>query len=36
MKQVGSLLGLTESRVSQLHAQALLRVRAYLVTCSGP
>lgn len=32
MKQVGSLLGLTESRVSQLHAQALLRVRAHLVT----
>ena len=30
MKQVGSLLGLTESRVSQLHAQALLRVRAHL------
>jgi DNA-directed RNA polymerase specialized sigma subunit len=32
MKQVGSLLGLTESRVSQLHAHALLRVRAQLVT----
>ena len=34
MKQVGSLLGLTESRVSQLHAQALLRVRAHLCGAS--
>jgi RNA polymerase sigma factor FliA len=35
MKQVGSLLGLTESRVSQLHAQALLRVRAHLGASFG-
>lgn len=30
MKEVGAVLGLTESRVSQLHAQALLRMRGLL------
>jgi RNA polymerase sigma factor for flagellar operon FliA len=30
MKEVGTVLGLTESRVSQLHTRALLRVRAQL------
>jgi RNA polymerase sigma factor for flagellar operon FliA len=30
MKEVGVVLGLTESRVSQLHAQALLRLRGLL------
>jgi len=30
MKEVGAVLGVTESRVSQLHTQALLRVRALL------
>jgi RNA polymerase sigma factor for flagellar operon FliA len=30
MKAVGAVLGLTESRVSQLHAQALLRMRGLL------
>jgi RNA polymerase sigma factor FliA len=30
MKAVGAVLGLTESRVSQLHAQALLRMRGML------
>ncbi len=30
MKEVGTVLGLTESRVSQLHAQALARLRAQL------
>jgi RNA polymerase sigma factor for flagellar operon FliA len=30
MKEVGTVIGLTESRVSQLHAQALLRLRATL------
>jgi RNA polymerase sigma factor for flagellar operon FliA len=30
MKEVGAVLGLTESRVSQLHAQALLRLRGLL------
>jgi hypothetical protein len=28
MKEVGAVLGLTESRVCQLHNQALLRLRA--------
>jgi len=27
MKEVGSVLGLTESRVSQLHSQAMLRLK---------
>lgn len=30
MKETGAVLGLTESRVSQLHAQALLRLRGLL------
>ncbi|MGH7894684.1 MAG: FliA/WhiG family RNA polymerase sigma factor, partial [Candidatus Binatia bacterium] len=30
MKEVGAVLGLTESRVSQLHSQAMLRLRAHL------
>ena len=30
MREVGAVLGLTESRVSQLHAQALLRLRGWL------
>jgi RNA polymerase sigma factor for flagellar operon FliA len=30
MKEVGSVLGLTESRVSQLHTSAMLRLRATL------
>lgn len=30
MKEVGAVLGLTESRVCQLHTQALLRLRAKL------
>ena len=30
MKEAGAVLGLTESRVSQLHAQALLRLHGLL------
>ena len=30
MKEVGGVLGLTESRVSQLHSQAMLRLKGYL------
>ncbi len=30
MREVGAVLGLTESRVSQLHSQALLRLRGHL------
>ena len=30
MKEVGGVLGLTESRVSQLHSQAVLRMKSYL------
>jgi len=30
MKEVGAVLGLTESRVSQLHSQATLRLRGFL------
>jgi len=36
MKEVGAVLGLTESRVSQLHAQALLRLRGLLHAHFGP
>jgi RNA polymerase sigma factor for flagellar operon FliA len=32
MKEVGGVLGLTESRVSQLHSQAMLRLKRYLST----
>jgi RNA polymerase sigma factor for flagellar operon FliA len=34
MKEVGSVLGLTESRVSQLHTSAVLRLRATLEVSS--
>jgi RNA polymerase sigma factor for flagellar operon FliA len=30
MKEVGKVLGVTESRVSQLHSAALLRLRGVL------
>jgi len=30
MKEVGAVLGLTESRVSQLHSQAMLRLKVPL------
>jgi RNA polymerase sigma factor for flagellar operon FliA len=30
MKEVGGVLGLTESRVSQLHSQAMLRLRSHI------
>jgi RNA polymerase sigma factor FliA len=30
MKEVGAVLGVTESRVSQIHTQAVLRLRASL------
>src|SRR3990172_6098371 len=30
MKEVGAVLGLTESRVSQVHSQAMLRLRGNL------
>ena len=36
MKEVGAVLKLTESRVSQLHAQALLRLRGLLRAHFGP
>jgi RNA polymerase sigma factor for flagellar operon FliA len=39
MKEVGAVLGLTESRVSQLHSQAMLRLKGHLAAqfaaCSG-
>ena len=31
MKEVGGVLGLTESRVSQLHSQAMLRLKRHLL-----
>jgi RNA polymerase sigma factor for flagellar operon FliA len=31
MKEVGGVLGLTESRVSQLHSQAMLRLKRLLL-----
>lgn len=30
MKEIGSVLGVTESRVSQIHTQAVIRLRTYL------
>ena len=35
MKEVGAVLGLTESRVSQLHSQAMLRLKAPLTRHFG-
>ncbi len=36
MKEVGAVLGLTESRVSQLHSQATLRLKGHLKHRLGP
>ncbi len=36
MREIGTVLGLTESRVSQLHTQALLRLRGHLGAQAGP
>src|SRR5262249_36557558 len=36
MKEVGAVLGLTESRVSQLHTSAVLRLRATLDGAARP
>jgi RNA polymerase sigma factor for flagellar operon FliA len=33
LKEIGKVLGVTESRVSQLHTQAVLRLRRLLVAC---
>jgi RNA polymerase sigma factor for flagellar operon FliA len=35
MKEVGAVLGLTESRVSQIHSQAMLRLRGCLRSASS-
>jgi RNA polymerase sigma factor for flagellar operon FliA len=35
MKEVGGVLGLTESRVSQLHSQAMLRLKGFLASHFG-
>ena len=35
MKEVGGVLGLTESRVSQLHSQAMLRLKGHLALPLG-
>lgn len=35
MKEIGLTLGVVESRVSQIHASAVLHLRALLTTCSG-
>jgi RNA polymerase sigma factor for flagellar operon FliA len=35
MKEVGAVLGLTESRVSQLHSQAMLRLKGFLANHFG-
>ncbi|MFB3114813.1 MAG: sigma factor-like helix-turn-helix DNA-binding protein, partial [Nitrospirales bacterium] len=32
MKEVGTLLNVTESRICQLHAQAMVRLKAQLST----
>jgi RNA polymerase sigma factor for flagellar operon FliA len=35
MKEVGALLGIGESRVSQIHSAAVIRLRTRLQSCSG-
>jgi RNA polymerase sigma factor for flagellar operon FliA len=30
LKEIGAVMGVSESRVSQLHTQAVARMRAYL------
>lgn len=34
-KEIGKVLGISESRVSQLHSQALIRMRAYIEETTG-
>jgi RNA polymerase sigma factor for flagellar operon FliA len=36
MKEVGAVLGVGESRVSQIHSMALVRLRARLSELTGP
>jgi len=35
LKEIGEVLGVSESRVCQIHGQALSRLRARLQDCSG-
>ena len=35
LKEIGAVLGVTESRVSQLHTKAVLRLRARLHAAQG-
>jgi RNA polymerase sigma factor for flagellar operon FliA len=35
MKEIGAVLGVTESRVSQIHTQAVIRLRAALTRHKG-
>jgi RNA polymerase sigma factor for flagellar operon FliA len=35
LKEIGTVLGVTESRVSQLHTKAVLRLRARLHAAQG-
>jgi len=35
LKEIGEVLGVTESRVSQLHTKAVLRLRARLHSAQG-
>lgn len=35
LKEIGQVLGVTESRVSQLHTKSVLRLRARLHTAQG-
>ena len=35
MKEIGGILGITESRVCQIHTKAVLRLRAKLRSCKS-
>ena len=36
LREIGEVLGVTESRVSQLHTKAILRLKAHLATAGSP
>ena len=35
LREIGEVLGVTESRVSQLHTKAILRLKAHIASAGG-
>ena len=36
LREIGEVLGVTESRVSQLHTKAILRLKAHIASAGAP